>query len=85
VGVDHDNDSDDRRAVVRRELGDPAPVVVTEDDLEQWLREHGYYSHPRANRPPLAEVLPSDACEALPEHLQAELRHVGPAGPKQNR
>jgi len=80
MGVDHESDLDDRRAVVRQ--GGPyacTPFVVTEGDLERYLREQGYYEGSTA--PALRAVLPQEACAALPDQLRAELGRRDRPGP----
>lgn len=74
--VDHANDLDGRRAVIRLPLGSES-IVVTERDLEYYLRKQDYYLDPC---PALTTVLPKDVHDVLPAHLRAQLDRVGPPG-----
>jgi hypothetical protein len=72
--VDHASDLDHRRAVIQLALAPSESIVVTEGDLEYYLRNQDYYP----GRPALCTVLPKVACGILPAHLRAELDRVGP-------
>ncbi|MEU4655136.1 hypothetical protein AB0G32_14550 [Streptomyces sp. NPDC023723] len=76
--VDHDNDLDERRVLVKAPdgLATRLRAELTEDDLVQHLRKHGYY--PRRQEAPLAAFFPKAVHDALPLHLQSELNRVGP-------
>ncbi|MGW5121637.1 hypothetical protein ACWEQ8_40340 [Streptomyces noursei] len=76
--VDHDSDLDERRVLVKSPDGVATRLraELTEDDLVQYLRRHGYY--PRREEAPLSAFFPKAVHDALPLYLQSELNRVGP-------